>query len=359
VAAATLAAAGCGGGGSGSAELPPATSVPAAAATPIAVSAVSPGDAVTAGPRTPKAVKAALQGSHVVVIAFLMDGAADDQAVSDALAQVRVDRSSRNVDFFVYRLGKGSFGDLADLLGVTGTPSVAVIGRDRKLTNLWTGLTDADVLRQSIQDAGDTAAASPGAAARDAAKDTPAPKDSTGANGSADGIAVAKAVNAAYAGVPGVRLAGTGKIDASLGTGPLRLDFGLAKGITTGATGTFTGKGVSFRIRVVGSTGYVRPAGSACWTTFPAADTVGTPVIEMRGRFSAPERSGGQIHLSVAVTRKGATTTDTYTIDAASSRVLRSTQSVGTVTWTDLDAAPKVVAPTAICPPAKGATATP
>lgn len=359
VAAASLAVAGCGGGGGGSADLPPATSVPAAAVTPIAVSAVSPGEAVTAGPRTPKAVAAALRGSHVVVVAFLMDGAADDQAVSDALTQVRADRASRNVDFFVYRLGKGSFGDLADLLGVSGTPSVAVIGRDRNLTNLWTGLTDADVLRQSIQDAADTAAASPGAAARDAAKDAPAPKDSTGPTGSAEGIAVAKAVNAAYAKVPGVRLAGTGTIDGSLGSGPLRLDVGLAKGVASDATGSFTGKGMSFAIRIAGGRGYARPAAGACWTTFPAAAATGTRVIGMRGRFAAPRRSGGQIHLSVASTKKGVTTTETYTIDAGSSRLLRSSGSAGTMSWTTLGAAPKVAAPTAICHPAKGVTATP
>ncbi len=166
LASATVAlAAGCGGGGDTSADLPAAT-VPPAVAAPVAVAPVATGGVVTPGPRTPKPVVAALAGSKVVVVAFLVDGPADDADVAAALRAVRADPgAARAADVFVYRVGKDKFGDLADLLGVTGTPSVAVIGRDRTLVNRWDGLSDAEILRQSISDAADTAARNRGAAA--------------------------------------------------------------------------------------------------------------------------------------------------------------------------------------------------
>ena len=163
VVAVALAVTGCGGGSNASADAPAATA-PAAAAAPIAVASVAPGSPVTAGAKTPKDVVKALAGSKVVVIAFLVKGTADDDDVAAALKTVQSDRLSRNsATFFVYEVGSDTFGDLADLLGATGTPSVAVIGRDRILTNMWSGLVDAQILRQSISDAADTAAAHPGA----------------------------------------------------------------------------------------------------------------------------------------------------------------------------------------------------
>jgi len=165
VVAAALVVAGCGGGGDSSADATPvAGTAPVAAAAPVAVASVSPGSPVTAGPKTPKDVAAALKGSKVVVIAFLVKGTADDDDVAAALKTVQGDRLSRNsAKFFIYNVGSDKFGDLADLLGANGTPSVAVIGRDRILTNMWSGLVDAPILRQSILDAADTAAAHPGA----------------------------------------------------------------------------------------------------------------------------------------------------------------------------------------------------
>lgn len=155
--------AGCGGGDPAEA-LQPAAPAPAAAAAPVAVAAVDVGGEVASGPETPKPVAKALKGSGVVVVSFVVKGAADDDSVAAALAAVRSDaRATRGVKFFGYSVGADAFGDLADRLGVTGTPSVAVIGRDRTLVNLWTGLVDADTLRQSIADAADTAAAHPGA----------------------------------------------------------------------------------------------------------------------------------------------------------------------------------------------------
>jgi len=63
------------------------------------------------------------------------------------------------VRWFVYRVTPGAaFGDLADRLGVTGTPAVAVIGRDRTLVNRWVGLIDDAMLRQAVNDASVTSA---------------------------------------------------------------------------------------------------------------------------------------------------------------------------------------------------------
>ena len=168
LAASALIVAGCGGGGSGDSadSADPSATAPAAVAAPVAVSAVGVGGTVTAGPTTPKPVAAALTGSGVVVVSFVNPGVADDDSVASAFAEVRSDpHANRGVAFFQYRVGRDAFGDLADRLGVNGTPSVAVIGRDRTLVNLWSGLIDAEILRQSIADAQDTVAAHPGAKA--------------------------------------------------------------------------------------------------------------------------------------------------------------------------------------------------
>ncbi|WP_217912790.1 hypothetical protein [Miltoncostaea marina] len=163
-AAAALVAAGC--GGDEAAELQPAITAQVAAA-PVAVASVAPGGVVTPGPDTPAAVRRALRGRDVLVVSFVMAGPADDRAVAAALKEVRAEAGPRDgVRFFSYTLGGTRFGDLADVLGVTGTPSVAVIARDRTLANRWSGLVDAGILRQSIADARATAAAARGAAAR-------------------------------------------------------------------------------------------------------------------------------------------------------------------------------------------------
>ena len=170
--AVVLLASGCmgiGGGGDDAADASlPAATVPAAAAAPVAATPATLGGPVRAGASTPKDVAAALKGDDVVVIAFVVANAADDQAVAASLKAARSDTvAASQAEFFVYTIGKTPFGDLADVLGVAGSPSVAVIGRDRNLTNLFSGLVDAEILRQAISDAADTAAANPGAAAGD------------------------------------------------------------------------------------------------------------------------------------------------------------------------------------------------
>lgn len=151
---------GMGGDGDAGDAAVPAATAPAAVAAPVAVAPATLGGPVNAGPDTPKDVKAALKGDDVIVVAFLNGKAADDAKVAQAVRDAQADRVvADGTEFFVYTLGKTKFGDLADVLGVEGTPSVAVVGRDRNLKNLFTGLIDGDILRQAIWDAADTAAA--------------------------------------------------------------------------------------------------------------------------------------------------------------------------------------------------------
>ena len=163
-----LLASGCmGGGDDASGDAAPAATAPAAVATPVAVAPATLGGAVRAGADTPKDVVAALKGDDVIVVAVLNAKAADDQKVAKAVRAAEADTVvSDGARFFVYTLGRKQFGDLADVLGVEGTPSVAVIGRDRNLANLFTGLIDGDILRQAIWDAGDTAAKNVGASSK-------------------------------------------------------------------------------------------------------------------------------------------------------------------------------------------------
>ncbi len=157
-------AAGCGGDDARPREATGATSTaPTTDRVALPAPEVRPGGQVQAGRGTPAPVAAALRGNRVVVVAFLMAAPADDRAVARALAQVRADPAYRRAaQFFTYRVAAdGGFGDLADQLGVTGTPAVAVIGRDRRLTNRFEGLADATMIRQAINDAAATAAHTP------------------------------------------------------------------------------------------------------------------------------------------------------------------------------------------------------
>ena len=155
---------GMGGDGDDAADASlPAATAPAAVAAPVAV---APGHARrprhAPAPDTPKDVKAALKGDDVIVVAFLNGNAADDAKVAAGASAARRPTGSprrRRPSSSSTPSARRAFGDLADVLGVEGTPSVAVIGRDRNLTNLFTGLIDGDILRQAIWDAADTAAA--------------------------------------------------------------------------------------------------------------------------------------------------------------------------------------------------------
>lgn len=140
--------------GCGSANAEPAP-VAEAVVAPQPIAPVAPGDVVTESADMPANVRKALRAGDVVVVAFLLPRAVDDRVVERSIAQVRARPGFRaGVRYFVYRVAADTdFGDLADHLGVEGTPSVAVIGRDRVLANLWDAPIDAAMLRQAITEA--------------------------------------------------------------------------------------------------------------------------------------------------------------------------------------------------------------
>jgi hypothetical protein len=155
IASAAILALGAGCGDEPSASLVTPTE---SSGTPSLVSAVDVGDIVSPGPATPGPVVRALAGDEVLVVGFLIDGVADDARVAEALETVKDSKPSAKV--LVYGAGRSQgIGDLADLLGVSGTPTVAVIDSDGVLRNRFTGLVDADILRQSVADAEDAALA--------------------------------------------------------------------------------------------------------------------------------------------------------------------------------------------------------
>ncbi len=339
-ATATLATGCLGGGDDGSSDLPPAGTAPAAVAAPVAVAAVAPGGTVTAGPNTPKPVARALAGSRVVVVAFVVDGPADDARVRASLRAVQSERAGRSVDFFVYRVGRDRFGDLADLLGVTGTPAVAVIGRDRTLVNLWTGLTDAEILRQSISDAADRPAANRGAAVA----------DTGGPVGSPEGIALAERSAAAYADVPGVKVTGAFPVPGA-GTMGVEALIRLTDGTADGMSGTFSVGGARFEMVASASASSVRTGGAGCWARLPgaAASSVATPPSSVQlpagTRVSAPRREG---RLDVIDVASGGTTVS-YAVDRASGELREVRSPQGTLRFTSLETAPELPDPSPVC----------
>lgn len=342
VAASSVLVAGCGGGG-GSADAPPSATAPTSAATPVAVSAVALGGTVSAGPATPKPVARALAGSGVVVVSFVLKGAADDDSVAAAVAAVRADpRSSTGVAFFDYTVGADAFGDLADRLGITGTPSIAVIGRDRTLVNLWTGLVDADTLRQSIADAADTVAAHPGARAASTSS-------ATAPTGNAEGIALAEKINTSYAELAGVKVTGSFPVK---GAGTVKVDavMSLGKGAITGTSGTFELAGTKFEIAVSPGTARIRSGDATCWAnlpggSLPAADTPQPAVTFAGTRVAKPRTQDGSTLLDV--TTGGQTLT--YVIDPDTLRVTAVRTSVGTIGFEALDTTPSIPAGTPVC----------
>ena len=153
-----LPVAGCGGeGGSAAGPATPAAATPVAAAAP--AGPLTPGDVLTPGPGTPPVVARALRAGRPLVVAFVMRGSADDDRVRAALREVaRSGPGARGVVYAVYDVTRRrDFGSLPALLDVTGTPTVVVVGRDRAVVNVWTGLVDAEMLRQSVALARDAA----------------------------------------------------------------------------------------------------------------------------------------------------------------------------------------------------------
>lgn len=155
-------AAGCGGDGDSAGAGAATTPAPAAApAVPVRSGPLAPGDAITPAADTPARVARALRTGRPVVIAFLLGGVADDDAVRAALRDVSTSGPTRRgVEYVIYDVAsQRDFGDLPGLLDVTGTPTVVVVARDRTIVNVWTGLVDAEMLRQSVVQAQESAPA--------------------------------------------------------------------------------------------------------------------------------------------------------------------------------------------------------
>jgi hypothetical protein len=141
---AAIALAGCGGGGSEPVAPPPPVSAP------LIPRALAAGDLVVPDRRTPKAVRQALASRTAVVITFLMPGVAEDDLVARSLRDAR-SAATGKVRYFTFRVDQPRrFGDLPDLLSVSLTPTVVVVGRDHRLLNVWRGPVDATLLGQSI-----------------------------------------------------------------------------------------------------------------------------------------------------------------------------------------------------------------
>jgi len=149
----------------------PAATTPEAPAPP--AQPVDVGERVAPGASTPKPVVNALQRTaDVLVVGFVLEGVADDESVAAELrAMSRRPATSKGVRYFVYEIDDTPrFGDLADMLQIRGTPAVAVIGRDRSLVNLFTGLVDREIVGQAVADAKETEAITSSRPARAAAR---------------------------------------------------------------------------------------------------------------------------------------------------------------------------------------------
>lgn len=149
-AAAVMALGACGGGSSDT-----ASADPAAASTATAAATAGPlvtGSVVTPGESTPRVVSRALKAGRPLVVTFVLGGVADDDAVRAAVREVsRRGPTARGVVYATYDVAaRRDFGDLPNRLDITGTPTVVVIGRDGQVVNVWSGLVDADMLRQSV-----------------------------------------------------------------------------------------------------------------------------------------------------------------------------------------------------------------
>lgn len=149
---ASVALAGCGGGSSASdaGAAAPAVTTPLAPPTPDGTLAI--GTEVRPGDTTPKAFTEALRKHRVIVAAFVFGDVADEQFVTQTVKAARTSDQGRPASWFVYDVtAKNTFGDLAERLGVSGTPAIVVIGRDGTVVNAWNGLVDPPMLQQALR----------------------------------------------------------------------------------------------------------------------------------------------------------------------------------------------------------------
>ena len=312
------------------------------AAVPFTMGAVGDGTGLARGAKvvptkdTPAVVKTALHSSGPVVVAFLLPGITEDEIVQKRLNTLQRSSGFRDTKFIVYRItGKTKLGDLPEMFGIKYTPAVAVIQGDDKLSNVWRGIVDEDIIAQSLIDARN--------AVPQPLKVTPRKGQPSG---NAAGIALARKVNASYAKVPGISSKATGM------TGQVRLVAGRERAF--GATISAVGK----TVEMVGNpTGlYSKANGAQCWTrsTNPKdIATLGDKAIPLRGvRFDKPVKAKNGATLTLVgkdMLGQYGGGTITYTINAKSFQVTSVSRGASSSTYATLATAPRFAAPDKIC----------
>ncbi len=307
--------------------------------------ALSRGDKVVPGKETPAVIKTALQSSGPVVVAFLLPGITEDEIVQKRLNTLQRKGGFRDTKFIVYRItGKTKLGDLPTLFDVKYTPAVAVIQGDDKLSNVWRGMVDEDIIAQSLIDARN--------AVPQPLKVTPRKGEPSG---NAAGIALAKKVNTAYVRVPGVSVKSTGRVGdlvGAEGTGQIRLVDGKQR--LFGASVAAAGKTVQLFGNATGL--YSKANGALCWTrtTNPKAIAeLGDEAIPLQGvRFDKPMKAKNGATLTLVGTdllsQYGGGKLS-YTIDAKSFQLTSVKQGATTSTYAALVKAPRFASPDKIC----------
>lgn len=313
---------------------------------------LSPGQQVVASAKTPKPVKRALTGRHAVVVAFVLPGVAEDDRVAKAIATLKHDKKlAKTTRFVLYRVtAKSHLGDLPTMFDVTETPTVAVIGPDHRLSNIWRGLVDEDIIGQSIADA--RAAAKPAPRPHR----TAAPSAKVGKSNPA-GLKLAKQVNRAYAGVAGVKVTARGTstdLGKFTGTETLRLSAGA---VTLGELHLHGNRGKVDG--VVNSRGlFIHNAAAKCWAGPAAskvADDIGKPLFNLSTTwFAAPKAHGKFVDVrAFQRDEKGKVVSSVYRIDRSTKRVLTETSNdaaaSGTATYSVVKTAPKITVPLPAC----------
>jgi hypothetical protein len=296
------------------------------------------GDVVKATKETPKDFTAAVKSDKHVVVAFLLPDITEDEIVRKRLDALRRSGRANDTTFITYRItGKTKLGDLPDMLDVRSTPTVAIIQKDDKVSSIWRGLVDEEIVAQSLVDAR--------ASSKKVAKTT------NGAAGNPKGLALAKKVNAAYASTPGVSMSITGAIPGvPANSGPITAEVALKGGKASGVRVNMKAEGKAVSVIVSGSGAYVQADGQDCWTKAPAASaqvasafsSVNEPILSMAGgsTFSAPVKKGANLVFTMT---KGGQVVD-ITVAAKTNRIVAMASGGITINFTDLAKAPDLSA---------------
>lgn len=327
-----------------------AAALGALAAVPVAVNAANEapagpterGTQFVPGKDTPAAVKTALQGDHPVVVAFLLPGITEDEIVQKRLNNLQKEAKFRDTKFVVYRVQKATkLGDLVERLDIKYTPAVAVFQGDNKLSNVWRGLVDEDIVAQSLTDARNAVPH-----ALRALDDLADPK------GDAAGIALAKKVNKSYAKAKGVSM--TGQAIASGAPVEIAFSARLADGAIRSDGGSVTVAGEKLQVftNITGAYRLVEAAG--CWErsmSLKAMQEIGDGVIQLGGTaFGKPKKQKDGNWTLPAKDNSGVVLN--YLVDGKSNQVAQVAFGKAgkyVVKYAALDTVPALVKPEKLC----------